>query len=606
MVSKVRCASVAIATRSGSRERLSQPWVSDGARIGRAVMVGMLSFVTVSTAFSAGIIRSPVSATATVPPASPGDLQNAINQAGLSVKFVDGATDFDAYLAQQPTHDVLYFGYEWFSQAGVTSATLIFDMGAVTTMDRLAMWNEESSGIDSFTIAYSTDGITYTTVPGTFSPTNWPSYPQTTAYTANIFQLGGITGRYVKMQITCPQAGAIYPGCSLGEIAFSTTPTAKVEIVLSSPPANDKYLITATPSMPVIKAKATVVGVIPDPTANTAFTWTADLTATKGTGQSVSYKSYITQSQMIAGSAEYTFAFTNAASILGGNLNLTATATINSKQVMGSTVTSLAIHGTNPQRTNILGRVDTAVDARSFSGLTGSDVKDALKRVGCQESRHKQFTGAVDGGTGPVLISPDNGIGIFQLTSGDPLTNKPSVAFDWRANVDEGSGVFAAKVKVARGYAASLRVNALFKQAFLDDINPARCDAGLQPIGLPLVGVNPPNTYASRCRGTLVSVPGSLPIADYPLINQIGTAPINMLLEDGVRGYNGYGTKTLYGVALREFRPDINFLKNLPDNALAGLATNTAIWERVPVADRGTSGDPDYVNRVTQRQPSCP
>ena len=79
-----------------------------------------------------------------------------------------------------------------------------------------------------------------------------------------------------------------------------------------------------------------------------------------------------------------------------------------------------------------------------------------------------------------------------------------------------------------------------------------------------------------------------------------------MLLEDGVRGYNGYGTKTLYGVALREFRPDINFLKNLPDSSLAGLATNTAIWERVPVADRGTSGDPDYVNRVTQRQPSCP
>ena len=556
---------------------------------------------------AAGVIRSPVSASANVQPASPGDLQNAINQSCLSIPFTSGSTDFDAYLSQSPTHSVIYAGCEWFSTTGVTSANLIFDMGEVLTIDRLAMWNEESSGIAQFTISYSADGVAYSSVAGSFTPTNWPLPTSSNErYGANVFPLGVISARYIRLAITCPQSPSAYPGCSLGEIAFSTVAAAKIEITLLPSPASNKYIITNTPIMPAVKAKAKVVGVVPDPTSTTTFTWKSDLKTTKGTGETVSYGAYITQSQTTTGTGEYTLTFINPASILGGDLQITATANVNAKEVTGTTSPTLAIHGTNPQRTSIHSRVDAAVDVRSFSGLAGGDVKDTLKRMACQESTQKQFTGARDGGTGPVLVSFDNGVGIFQLTSGDPLATKPSIAFDWRSNVDDGASVFSSKVKVSKSYSASLRKNAAYKRFISETINQGRCMGGFQPVGLPAVPKNPADTYIDRCLASLTDIPTDAPAADFTASGLLGANVVDMLLEDGVRGYNGYGGNKLYGVALREFRPDSDFLLTLPDNSLPTLSTNTSIWQRVPVSERGTAGDPDYVGKVTLKQPTCP
>ena len=529
---------------------------------------------------------------------------------------MSGSTDFDTYLAQIPTHSVIYGGCEWFSTTRITSATLVFDMGQVLTIDRMAIWNEESSGISSLSVAHSANGVTYSEVPGSFAPKNWP-LPITLneRYRADVFSLGTIIARYVRLSIACPQIPSAYPGCSLGEIAFSTDAAAKIEITLSSPPANNKYLITAVPAMPAIKATAKVVGVVPDPTSTTTFTWTSDINATKGTGQKVSYSSYITQLQNTTGTGEYTFTFLNPASILGGDLKLSAKAVISGIDITGDTSPTLAIHGTNPQRTDIRSRIDTAVDVRSFSGLAKPDVKDGLKRMACQETGpvpgsafpgQRQFKAAPDGGTGPAFVSFDNGVGIFQITSGDPLSTKPSIAYDWRANVDEGAAVFGSKAKVAKAYPASLRKNTAYKALISGTINQNRCTANLQPIGLPTVPKDPLSTYPDRCLAALFDISGDAPAAEYTSAGLLGASPINMLLEDGVRGYNGYGANKLYGVALREFRPDIDFLVNLSDNSLATLATNTAIWQRVPESERGTSGDPEYVSKVTSKQPSCP
>ena len=85
----------------------------------------------------------------------------------------------------------------------------------------------------------------------------------------------------------------------------------------------------------------------------------------------------------------------------------------------------------------------------------------------------------------------------------------------------------------------------------------------------------------------------------------IGSNPINMLLEDGVRGYNGFAGPSLYGSVLHEFRPDVDFLTSASNALLANLGTNTAVWHRVPIADRGNSGDPNYVGNVTVRTTAC-
>lgn len=395
-----------------------------------------------------------------------------------------------------------------------------------------------------------------------------------------------------------------HPNGTIYRICADAT-VEKIEVTLTPPPANDKYLITATPTMPSISATARVVGVTPDPTASTTFTWDMDLTTTKGTGQKVSHASYFKQGVNTAGLTPYSVQSINLATLLGGDLQLRVSATVGNKQLKGVTSPSLAIHGTNPLRTVIQDRVDTAVDARTFSGLSKSDVKDAMKRIACQESGQVQFRGQADGGTGPALISPDNGTGIFQITSGDPIVNKPAVVYDWRANVNAGATTFAEKAKLARAYPALLLNSAQYKKYVSETINPARCTSGLQPIGLPFVPPDPANTFTARCLGSLTTIPGSPPAPDFPSAGTIGSNPIDMLLEDGVRGYNGFAGPSLYGYVLHEFRPDVDFLTSASNDLLANLGTNTAVWQRVPIADRGSSGDPNYVGNVTARTTAC-
>ena len=46
---------------------------------------------------------------------------------------------------------MIFAGFEWFSNSGTTAAVVTYDLGAVITIDRLALWNEESSGIGTWT-----------------------------------------------------------------------------------------------------------------------------------------------------------------------------------------------------------------------------------------------------------------------------------------------------------------------------------------------------------------------------------------------------------------------------------------------------------------------
>lgn len=166
----------------------------------------------------AAVIRSPISATATSEFSSSISIGNTINQSGLNLGFTSGVTDFDAYLAQNPTHSLIALN-EWFTQEGVTSATIDYDLGAVFNIDRLALWNEESSGIGSFDILTSTDGISYTLQAAGLLPPDNPLAD----YAATVFNLP-TSARYVRLAVGgCPQPNpGSFTGCGLGEIAFST------------------------------------------------------------------------------------------------------------------------------------------------------------------------------------------------------------------------------------------------------------------------------------------------------------------------------------------------------------------------------------------------
>jgi hypothetical protein len=154
---------------------------------------------------------------------------NTIDQSGLSLGFASGVTDFATYIALNPTHTSLATT-EWFTEVGVLSATVDYDLGASYAIDKLALWNEESSGIGAFEILVSTDNVTFVTLATALVPTD---HATLAPYLADIFSFAPTTARYVRLAITgCPQPTLTgttpFPACAIGEVAFSVGPVVSL------------------------------------------------------------------------------------------------------------------------------------------------------------------------------------------------------------------------------------------------------------------------------------------------------------------------------------------------------------------------------------------
>jgi hypothetical protein len=166
----------------------------------------------------AGVIFSPTSGIINSGGPGFGTLTETINQAGLLSNFVSGVTDFDTYLATNPLHTLVFAGNEWFSNSGTTSASVTYDLGPLTNIDRLALWNEESSGIGTLDLFHSSDGINFAPLALGLKPTDNPlaNYP------ADVFSFASVNTRYIRFDMSdCPQPNpAGFPSCAIGEVAF--------------------------------------------------------------------------------------------------------------------------------------------------------------------------------------------------------------------------------------------------------------------------------------------------------------------------------------------------------------------------------------------------
>lgn len=390
-----------------------------------------------------------------------------------------------------------------------------------------------------------------------------------------------------------------------------------IQITLVSPPANDQYAITATPTMPTIQATAKVIGVTPDPTPSTAFTWAAHLEINEngGTGPTIDYDNDIIQNVTTTGSGTYTLTFRHPKVFEGGALTLTVTATVNGQTLTAKTppnldiqpASPLQIYGTNPQRSDIQSDIVTQVLSHKFHGLQNAEVEDVLQRIACRESGQIQFKASANGGQGPPDVAPDNGIGIMQITQPSPdlFVTEPQVVFNWQTNVVTGLTTYQSKAKVALAYPRRLRrdnkISNIHSYQFYitNTINLVRAANNLMPIT-------------------------NLPAPNFTTTGNLGSDPPDQLLEDAVRGYNGFAGPHLFGgkIVLHEFIPNQNFLETVPDAQLPTLSTNPNVWQRKcsdpgngvlygPVESmnctvRGIIGDPIYVNNVAANPPDCP
>ncbi len=362
---------------------------------------------------------------------------------------------------------------------------------------------------------------------------------------------------------------------------------AHVQVDLVSPPAQNQYAITATPAMPTIKATAKVVGLSSDPTSSTTFTWSPQDNVQARKNLNNDYSSYFTQSSKTTGAAQYSVQVIPSTTLVGGTLTLKVSAVVSSSEATGSNTTATitgsntaTIVGTNPQRSAIQNVIAAAVPTVALDGLGNADVIDVYERMTCQESQQRQFNAAADGGIGSVYFSSDGGVGVAQLTNPSPFSD-PNLLFDWKPNTQHGVSLYSSKIPGAKGYPSQLKSSASYKTA-IDNVNTYRTSHGLSPIASP-------------------------PAPPFTLTGVIGASPTNQLLEDTTRYYNGYGTMTLYGLALHEFQPDLSYLQSVPNSKLAGLATDPLVWKRVPgtAAARGSVGDANYVVNVTGRSALC-
>jgi uncharacterized protein (TIGR03382 family) len=173
---------------------------------------------------AASAIRSPVavisnSAGEFGPDAAIG---TTIDHSGLITPFSNG-DDFDAYMSGGPLHSLIYAFQEWFSPGGGESfSSIVYDLGADYTVDRLAYWNEDAGGVAGVTVTTSLNGTFGDAIgAGSFAPTDWTGGLD---YGADVHAFAARGARYIRVDVSGIPSSSVWPGLSMGEIAFSTNP----------------------------------------------------------------------------------------------------------------------------------------------------------------------------------------------------------------------------------------------------------------------------------------------------------------------------------------------------------------------------------------------
>ncbi len=303
----------------------------------------------------------------------------------------------------------------------------------------------------------------------------------------------------------------------------------------------DKYAFTTAPAMPTIQAQVAIQGLESDPTASTSFTWKTEVSYDASNDTHGPARTFDSAFTETIVGANYSPTFPE---LLAGELTFTVTATVEGIEVKGQK--KVKIVPTNPTESEIQAYINDPT----------------LQRIARQESAMRQFNGE------QPLWSADNlgGVGLFQITNPAPTDAQ---VWNWKANVDAGRAKFNSARASATNFPNRMS-RSVDLAAAINQLNQNRVAQGLVPL--------------------TVSVPAFTE---------------EQILNDAIRGYNGYAGTDFFGFELHEYRIAVDS-QGLPlvtiTNATTGAAE--AVWERVPASARPANvGDPDYVNHVLSRNP---
>ena len=144
------------------------------------------------------------------------------DQTGLAIKYIDEMTDLHPYVSIPPLHNFIFFGNEWFSNEGTTSASVSYWVDAIKPIriDHFVLWNEESSGIGEFNLWYGLfPGDKLDLVLAGISPPDNPLADYAPTYWEFAPRPG--TGWWTLEMSGCPQpVPGSFAACAVGEVAW--------------------------------------------------------------------------------------------------------------------------------------------------------------------------------------------------------------------------------------------------------------------------------------------------------------------------------------------------------------------------------------------------
>ncbi|XDF37263.1 hypothetical protein RBH89_09520 [Paracidovorax avenae] len=316
-------------------------------------------------------------------------------------------------------------------------------------------------------------------------------------------------------------------------------------LVITSQPPGPRFSIGADASMPIITVTAELQGIAIPPGATPTYEWRATLTFNGGVPPTKTFfgGGRSTEHPVMrtpAGHANtWRIPFSH---IRGGVLTVHAIARVGGA-THEATLGSLLIVGTNPTPTAI----------RAFADSIGA-TKVRFRKQLRQESSLQQFR--------PPELWPKyssdrlGGVGLAQITRPAPTADQ---VWNWKENIRAGWALYKEKERNARAYPAAVRRSDEFRH-LVNAYNQSRAGQGLPPVQVTL-----------------------------PDFTE------DQLELDTIRGFNGYANK------LHEYRVRTEAGKlfvNLGPDGKQGSAE----WERVPTSERGSKGDPAYVEHVEAAQ----
>ena len=214
----------------------------------------LIGFGTISNDDTArvGTILQPTSVTTTMGSfGAPWAATKMIDKSGLSVSYTSNVTNFDTYIAGNPTHShnahqiTPADAQAWASSNNVLTGTITFNLGSLFVVESMALWNRIDAGIGGFNLLADADGD-FTSGAVTVLSNRSALLGRSGA---QVYGFIPTPAQYLRLQVLSDAHS--FPFVSINEIAFegdqlAADTTPPTSLITALPPNSSSLVIPIT------------------------------------------------------------------------------------------------------------------------------------------------------------------------------------------------------------------------------------------------------------------------------------------------------------------------------------------------------------------------